>query len=77
MYKSDEGFKLTADVNLSKFTLKLGDWVQNNDLKYGKGTRISDFMLNHLRNFAAASITGRSEVLPMIILTLGCIMCIF
>jgi len=52
---------ITADVNLTKFSLKIGDWVKNNDLKYGKGTRISDFMLNHLRNFAAAAEDSRWE----------------
>lgn len=46
---------LGGDVNLKKLTLKLGDWVYNGDAKFGKATRPSDFMLNHLRNFSAAS----------------------
>lgn len=46
---------LAGDVNLQKSTLKLGDWVYNSDPKFGKATRPSDFMLNHLRNFSAAS----------------------
>lgn len=46
---------LSADVNLPRLTLKLGDWVTNNDPKFGKATRPSDFMLDHLRNFAASS----------------------
>jgi endo-1,4-beta-D-glucanase Y len=50
---------LLKDVNLSKFSLKLGDWVTNNDQKFGKATRPSDFILNHLRCFAAASEDSR------------------
>lgn len=46
---------LEGDVNLQKFTLKLGDWVDNGDSKFGKATRPSDFMLNHLKCFSASS----------------------
>lgn len=46
---------LGGDVNDEVSTLKLGDWVDNDDVQYGKATRPSDFMLNHLRNFSAAS----------------------
>lgn len=46
---------IAADVNLQKFTLKLGDWVEDGDKKYGKATRQSDFILNALRNFYASS----------------------
>jgi endo-1,4-beta-D-glucanase Y len=46
---------LSADVNLTTFTTKLGDWVKNSDSKYGKATRPSDFFLNHFKNFATAS----------------------
>lgn len=46
---------LAGDVNLQVPVLKLGDWVSNYDGKFGKATRPSDFMLNHLRNFSAAS----------------------
>lgn len=46
---------LEKDVNLPLSTLKLGDWVYDSDKKFGKATRPSDFMLNHLKNFSAAS----------------------
>jgi len=46
---------LEGDVNLQEFTLKLGDWVTNGNTKFGKATRTSDFALNHLKNFSAAS----------------------
>ena len=49
---------LAGDVNFQnpvKFNLKLGDWVEDDDDHFGTGTRPSDFMLNHLRNFSAAS----------------------
>ncbi|HEV7736451.1 MAG TPA: glycosyl hydrolase family 8 [Chlamydiales bacterium] len=46
---------ITADVNLEKFTLTLGDWVEEDDPPYTKATRPSDFMLNHLKIFAAVS----------------------
>lgn len=46
---------LTADVNLQQLTLKLGDWVSDNDPKFGRAMRTSDFMLNHLKNFALVS----------------------
>lgn len=46
---------LEGDVNLQKFSLKLGDWVDNGDPKFGKATRPSDFALNHLKNFLASS----------------------
>jgi endo-1,4-beta-D-glucanase Y len=41
-------------VNQPEWILKLGDWASNGSAKYGKATRTSDFMLNHLRVFAAA-----------------------
>lgn len=50
-----------GDVNLELFTLKLGDWADDEEPEdpdepdYGKATRPSDFMLNHLKNFSAAS----------------------
>ena len=46
---------LEGDINLEKFTLKLGDWVEDKDEKFGKATRPSDFIIDHLKNFAAAS----------------------
>ena len=42
-------------LNSSTHTLLLGDWVSPNDVKYGRSTRSSDFMLEHLRAYAAAS----------------------
>ncbi len=42
-------------LNPSTHTILLGDWVSRNDAKYGRSTRSSDFMLEHLRAFAAAS----------------------
>jgi endo-1,4-beta-D-glucanase Y len=46
---------LAGDINEEVNVLKLGDWVENDDEDYGKATRPSDFMLNHLRNFSASS----------------------
>lgn len=46
---------IEKDVNLTKLTLKLGDWVNNNDQTFGKATRPSDFILNELRCFATIS----------------------
>lgn len=42
---------LNSDVNHGLWSLKLGDWVEDNNPKYGTGTRTSDFMLDHLRAF--------------------------
>jgi endo-1,4-beta-D-glucanase Y len=42
-------------LNPSTHTILLGDWVSPNDAKYGRSTRSSDFMLEHLRAYAAAS----------------------
>ena len=36
-------------------TLLMGDWVSLNDAKYGRATRSSDFMLEHLRAYTWAS----------------------
>ncbi len=46
---------LSGDVNQEMNTLKLGDWVDNDDEDFGTATRPSDFMLNHIRNFRVAS----------------------
>ena len=46
-------------VNQQTHTLLLGDWVSANDPRYYNGTRSSDFMLDHLRVYAAA--TGDAE----------------
>jgi endo-1,4-beta-D-glucanase Y len=46
---------LAADVNLTKFTLKLGNWVKPSTPEYLNATRLSDFMLNHLRVFEAVT----------------------
>jgi len=50
---------LAADTNLTKFTLKLGNWVKASTPEYLNATRLSDFMLNHLRVFA--EVTGDSK----------------
>lgn len=44
------------DVNHSEWTLKLADWVDDSDPKYGSATRPSDFMLQHLKDFR--NVTG-------------------
>lgn len=46
---------LSGEINAQKFTPKLGDWVEDSDPKFGKATRPSDFVLNHFKNFSAAS----------------------
>jgi len=46
---------LKSDVNQEEWTLKLADWVTNDDPVYGKATRSSDFMLQHLKAFEAAT----------------------
>ncbi len=46
-------------VNQQTYTLLLGDWVSASDSRYYNGTRSSDFMLDHLRVYAAA--TGDAE----------------
>ncbi|OAB43020.1 licheninase [Paenibacillus glacialis] len=43
------------DVNHSDWTLKLADWVDDSDPKYGNATRPSDFMLQHLKDFRNVS----------------------
>ncbi|MGG3839277.1 glycosyl hydrolase family 8 [Paenibacillus thiaminolyticus] len=50
---------MQSEVNQKSWHLKLGDWASDSDSKWGKGTRPSDFMLNHLRAFKAA--TGDSR----------------
>jgi len=50
---------LDKEVNAEELTVKLGDWVEDDDEEYGTGTRLSDFMPNHFRNFAAASEDSR------------------
>ena len=44
------------DVNHSDWTLKLADWVDEDDAKYGSATRPSDFMLQHMKDFR--NVTG-------------------
>ncbi|MGP6146759.1 glycosyl hydrolase family 8 [Jeotgalibaca sp. A122] len=38
-------------VNHDEWTLKLGDWVRDEDPKYGKATRTSDWMIGHMATF--------------------------
>lgn len=47
------------EVNSSEWIVKLGDWADNSDSKFGKATRTSDFMLSHLKAFKKA--TGNSN----------------
>ncbi|EOO34184.1 hypothetical protein IIU_02673 [Bacillus cereus VD133] len=42
---------MLSDVNSIDLFLKLGDWVPNDNSKYGRGTRPSDFMIDHLKAF--------------------------
>ncbi|MCV4230919.1 glycosyl hydrolase family 8 [Virgibacillus sp. LDC1] len=46
---------MKSDVNHAEWTLKLADWVSDNDAKYGSATRPSDFMLQHVKDFKNAS----------------------
>ncbi|MGO4791136.1 glycosyl hydrolase family 8 [Paenibacillus sp. 2KB_20] len=46
---------MKSDVNHAEWTLKLADWVSDDDAKYGSATRPSDFMLQHLKDFKNAS----------------------
>ncbi|UHA74809.1 glycosyl hydrolase family 8 [Paenibacillus sp. 481] len=50
---------MQKDVHQTNNFLKLGDWAQDSDPKYGKGTRPADFMLQHLKAFQSA--TGDSR----------------
>lgn len=38
-------------VNKDEWTLKLGDWVKNNNPKYGTASRTSDWMIGHISTF--------------------------
>jgi endo-1,4-beta-D-glucanase Y len=48
-------------VNQSQWILKLGDWAESSDAKYGKATRTSDFMFDHLRVFAAVDTANAAK----------------
>ncbi|WP_256760627.1 glycosyl hydrolase family 8 [Cohnella sp. WQ 127256] len=47
---------MQSDVNHTLWTLKLADWADDNDPKYGIATRPSDFMLQHMKDFR--NVTG-------------------
>ncbi|WP_314589028.1 glycosyl hydrolase family 8 [Paenibacillus terrigena] len=47
---------MQSEVNHIEWTLKLADWVTDNDEKYGKATRSSDFMMQHLKDYR--NVTG-------------------
>ncbi|OPA76999.1 licheninase [Paenibacillus selenitireducens] len=47
---------MQSEVNHTEWTLKLADWVTDNDPKYGQATRASDFMLQHLKDYR--NVTG-------------------
>jgi endo-1,4-beta-D-glucanase Y len=49
---------MDSEVNQNLWILKLGDWVGDTGM-YAKGTRLSDFMFNHLKAFQSA--TGDSN----------------
>ncbi|ULL19819.1 hypothetical protein DVH26_16290 [Paenibacillus sp. H1-7] len=49
------GAIMSKDVNSSEWILKLGDWAANSDATYGKSTRLSDFMMSHLKAYQSAS----------------------
>ena len=38
-------------VNHDEWTLKLGDWVKDDDPKYGTSSRTSDWMVGHIAAF--------------------------
>lgn len=46
---------MAHEINRSKSLIKLGDWAGDDDEVYGKATRSSDFLLNHLKVFEAAT----------------------
>ncbi|WP_229753248.1 S-layer homology domain-containing protein [Paenibacillus segetis] len=46
---------MESEVNHSEWTLKMADWVTDDDPKYGNATRPSDFMLQHLKDFRNVS----------------------
>ncbi|WP_150267903.1 glycosyl hydrolase family 8 [Paenibacillus tepidiphilus] len=44
---------MNNDINQSQWTIRLGDWASSGT--YNTATRTSDFMLNHLKGFKAAT----------------------
>ncbi|WP_282935269.1 glycosyl hydrolase family 8 [Paenibacillus sp. RC67] len=46
---------MAKDINSSEWLLKMGDWADNSDTTYGKGTRLSDYMMSHLKAFQTAT----------------------
>ena len=42
---------MNSVVNQNEWTLKLGDWVKNDDPRYGSATRTSDWMVGHISVF--------------------------
>ncbi|MFC9778911.1 glycosyl hydrolase family 8 [Paenibacillus chitinolyticus] len=46
---------MKREVHAKYFHLKMGDWASDSDPEFGPGTRASDFMLNHLKAFKAAT----------------------
>ncbi|WP_152393219.1 glycosyl hydrolase family 8 [Paenibacillus guangzhouensis] len=47
---------MQSEVNHTEWTLKIADWATDSDPKYGKATRSSDFMLQHLKDYR--NVTG-------------------
>lgn len=48
-------------VHQEEWTLKLGDWVKDDDSKYGKASRTSDWMVGHMAAFYEATGDERWE----------------
>lgn len=46
---------MAQEINPGTWSIMLGDWVEPTEPTYYYGTRTSDFMLNHLRAYQAAS----------------------
>ncbi|WP_163856069.1 glycosyl hydrolase family 8 [Paenibacillus elgii] len=46
---------MESEVNHTEWTLKLADWAKDEDPMYGKASRPSDFMLQHLKDFRIVS----------------------
>lgn len=42
---------METTINQDEWTIKLGDWVTDDDPKYGKASRTSDWMVGHLSTF--------------------------
>ncbi|MCJ8315086.1 MAG: hypothetical protein HRU38_23775 [Saccharospirillaceae bacterium] len=57
---------LESTVHPTENVLLLGDWVNPNSSTYGKATRASDFMLQHLRVFAKVDVENSERWLQVL-----------